>query len=220
MENDQPFPPPDSNAHPVASRSARGRGPHRLALFCALLVTSAGCGGSTAPAALSLAAVTLLPATVQGGANSTGTVALSGAAPAGGAVVTLSSSQASAVAPPAVTVAEGQPSATFTVTTTATSADETATITASYGGVTKTAALAISPTPCALRTPGAQWLAFSAKRPDTYDIFAMRDDGTCLTQVTSGAGDDLFGVFADQCGSFSALRVKGGRKAATILSLR
>ncbi len=27
-------------------------------------------------------------------------------------------------------------------------------------------------------------------------------------------------VFADQCGSFSALRVKGGRKAATILSLR
>lgn len=30
----------------------------------------------------------------------------------------------------------------------------------------------------------------------------------------------LKGVFADHSGSFSALRVKGGRKAATILSLR
>ncbi len=31
-------------------------------------------------------------------------------------------------------------------------------------------------------------LAFSSKRSATYDIYAMRDDGTCLTQVAGGAG--------------------------------
>jgi TolB protein len=157
-----------------------------------------------------LASVALSPATVQGGANSTGTATLSGSAPVGGGVVTLSSSRETVSVPVAVTVAEGATSATFTVTTTATSADETATITASYGGVMKTASLTISPTPCALRTAGAQWLAFSSKRGGTYDIYAMRDDGTCLAQVTSGVGDDLF-VTWSPAGTLAYMSAKSGR---------
>ena len=64
--------------------------------------------------------------------------------------------------------------------------------------------------PCALQTPGAQWLAFSAKRADTYDIFAMRDDGTCPTQVTSGAGDDLF-VTWSPAGTLAYMSARSGR---------
>jgi Tol biopolymer transport system component len=168
---------------------------------------AAGCG---APAPPSLASVTLLPATVQGGASSTGNVTLSDFAPAGGAAVTLSSSRPTASVPPTVTIAEGQTSATFAVTTTATSADETATIAASYAGLTRTASLTISPTPCALRTAGAQWLAFSSKRSATYDLYAMRDDGTCLTQITDGAGDDLF-VTWSPAGTLAYMSARSGR---------
>ena len=67
------------------------------------------------------------------------------------------------------------------------------TITASYGGSSRTADLAIAPEPgCALRDPGAQWLGFSSSRNGSYDVYAIREDGTCLTRVTSDAGDDLF----------------------------
>ena len=55
-----------------------------------------------------LSAVTVNPASVVGGIGSTGTVTLSGTAPSGGAVVTLSSSNASvAQVPASVTVNAG-----------------------------------------------------------------------------------------------------------------
>ncbi|HEX9443276.1 MAG TPA: hypothetical protein VGA73_04110 [Candidatus Binatia bacterium] len=90
-----------------------------------------------------LSSLSLNPTTVVGGSNSTGTVALSGKAPAGGLVVNLSSSKSSrAAVPPSVTVGAGAGSATFTVTTT-TGGKTSATITASFGGVTKKASLSI-----------------------------------------------------------------------------
>ena len=73
-----------------------------------------------APALLSL---TLNPATVTGGADSTGKVTLTAAAPAGGAVVTLTSSNTNAATVPAsVTVAAGATTATFAITTNAVTA--------------------------------------------------------------------------------------------------
>src|SRR5207248_8155363 len=63
-----------------------------------------------------LASMTLNPATLTGGANSTGTVTLSAAAPAGGAVVALTSNNLNAATVPAsVTVAAGATTAKFTV---------------------------------------------------------------------------------------------------------
>lgn len=76
--------------------------------------------------------LSLSPISVYGGlANSVGTITLNGAAPAGGVVVTLSSSQPSyASVPTDVTVSAGATSANFTITTSATTVDRIAAITA------------------------------------------------------------------------------------------
>jgi len=86
-----------------------------------------------------LSSLTLNPSTLRGGAASTGTVTLTGPAPAGGVVVKLTSSKTSvATAPASVTVAVGQSSATFTVSTKAVSANTSVVISASSNGTTKT----------------------------------------------------------------------------------
>jgi Domain of unknown function (DUF4082)/Bacterial Ig-like domain len=88
--------------------------------------------------------VTVSPASVIGGTSSTGTVRLTGPAPTGGAVVSLSSSNTTtAQAPSSVTVAAGATSATFTITTSPVASNASATITAVYG-VTRTATLAVT----------------------------------------------------------------------------
>src|SRR5207248_1539510 len=73
------------------------------------------------PAAAALLGVSVNPTAVTGNAGSTGTVTLTSAAPAGGAVVTLTSSNPNARVPASgsVTVAAGATIATFPVTTSA-----------------------------------------------------------------------------------------------------
>jgi hypothetical protein len=85
----------------------------------------------TAPTVVS---VTLDPTTVPGGRTSTGTVNIGYAAPAGGVVVSLASSNVAATLPASVTVAEGATKATFTITTVAVSTKVSATITATSNG--------------------------------------------------------------------------------------
>ena len=70
------------------------------------------------PAAAALLGVSVNPTAVTGNAGSTGTVTLASAAPAGGAVVTLRSSNGdAATVPGTVTVAAGATTKTFPVTT-------------------------------------------------------------------------------------------------------
>lgn len=72
--------------------------------------------GPPAEATLVVSSVTLTPSTINSGGIATGTVTLSGAAPAGGASVQLSTGDVTvATVPPSVTVAAGATSATFTV---------------------------------------------------------------------------------------------------------
>jgi uncharacterized delta-60 repeat protein len=72
----------------------------------------------TIPEGSTIANLTVNPTTVTAPANSTGTVTLNGAAPAGGVSVTLRSSDTGkATVPPTVTVPEGATSATFVITT-------------------------------------------------------------------------------------------------------
>jgi hypothetical protein len=92
-----------------------------------------------------LSSLSLSPSSVTGGNSSTGTVTLSGPAPAGGAQVTLSSSAPAASVPSSVTVPAGATGATFTITTSAVAASTPVTISASYGGVTQTASLTVMP---------------------------------------------------------------------------
>src|SRR6266404_2490874 len=102
---------------------------------------------SSVPASSSLSSVSLNPTSVAGGNSSTGTVALSGPAPTGGAQVALSSNNGAASVPPGVTIAAGATSATFAVTTSAVASSTTDTISAAYGGVTNTASLTVTAAP-------------------------------------------------------------------------
>jgi hypothetical protein len=89
-----------------------------------------------------LSSLTLNPTSVFGGSqSSTGTVTLSGPAPAGGAIVALSSSNRAASVPPSVTVPAGATSASFTVNTSFVLISTSSTISASYNGTTRTATL-------------------------------------------------------------------------------
>ncbi|HJU55889.1 MAG TPA: hypothetical protein VJ715_14995 [Pyrinomonadaceae bacterium] len=96
-------------------------------------------------APLALSSLTLNKPSVGGGGTVTGTVTLTGAAPAAGAVVTLSDNLAATTVPPSVTVPAGVKTKTFTITTTAVTSSQSGTVTASYGGVSKTAPLAVEP---------------------------------------------------------------------------
>ena len=96
------------------------------------------------PAALSQ--LYLTPTTVIGGCGtSAGKVVLSGSAPSGGAVVSLTDTNSAAAAPPTVTVPAGASSQTFTITTTRVTSNVTGTVTASYGGVSKALTLTVRP---------------------------------------------------------------------------
>ena len=100
------------------------------------------------PAAASLSAVSVNPTSVVGGNSSTGTVTLTTAAPTGGAVVTLTSSNTAAAGVPAsVTLAAGATSTSFSMTTSAVSANTSVTLTGTYSGVSRTATLTVTPVP-------------------------------------------------------------------------
>jgi hypothetical protein len=94
--------------------------------------------------ATTLSAVSLSPTSVRGGNSSTGTVTLSAAAPAGGTVVTLSSSAAVATVASSVTVGAGFRSAKFTVSTSRVTSSTQVTISAALGGQSTSAQLAVT----------------------------------------------------------------------------
>src|SRR5207245_9680508 len=97
------------------------------------------------PASSVLNSVTVNPTGVLGGNSSTGTVTLAAVTPSP-AVVSLSSSNAAVGSVPAsVTIAAGATSATFTVSTSPVAAASSATIFASFGGVTLTVPLTVTP---------------------------------------------------------------------------
>jgi hypothetical protein len=92
------------------------------------------------------------PSTVTGGLSSTGTVTLTSAAPAGGAIVTISGNNAAEQVPSSgtVTVPAGSTNATFPITTNTVTAATPVTISASYNGVTQTVVLTVDPPPSLL----------------------------------------------------------------------
>jgi len=96
------------------------------------------------PTALNSIAVS--PASVLGGIVSQGTVTLTGAAPLGGASISLSSDNLSVAAvPTTILVPGGSTSASFTITTYPVAGSTPVTITAVYSGVTRTAPLTVGP---------------------------------------------------------------------------
>jgi hypothetical protein len=107
-------------------------------------VIELGYNPAVAPPA-SLASVSIKPSSITGGQPATGTVTLSGAAPAGGAVIGLASSNPAASVPGSITVAASTSSANFTVTTSSVTATTVGNVTASYAGISKSATLTVNP---------------------------------------------------------------------------
>jgi hypothetical protein len=106
-----------------------------------------------AAAPASLSSVSISPSSITGGQAATGTVTLSSAAPAGGAVVSLASANPAASVPSSVTVAASASSANFTVSTSPVTATTAGNIAATYAGTTKSATVTVNPpapTPVAL----------------------------------------------------------------------
>src|SRR5437868_3016737 len=96
------------------------------------------------PPLAAVSSLTLNPTSVTGGTqSSTGTVTLSGPAPAGGAQVTLSSSNAAASVPSTVTVPAASTTATFTIRARALTASTSRSLTPSYACTTTTASLSV-----------------------------------------------------------------------------
>ncbi len=89
--------------------------------------------------------LTLTPANVAGGVKITGTVYLTQAAPAGGAVIALSDNLAATTVPTSVLIPAGGKAKTFTVTTVGTTTVQNGAVTASYNGSTMAAALTVRP---------------------------------------------------------------------------
>jgi hypothetical protein len=130
----------------LPQRPGRAAAAGLLALSLCIYACGGGYGSPPGAGGPTLSSVAPNPTTVNGGSSSTGTVTLSGPAPSGGAVVSLSSDNTAAAAVPAsVTVAYGATSATFTVSTSGVTASTSVTISASYAGVTKTASLTVAP---------------------------------------------------------------------------
>ncbi|HEY2952083.1 MAG TPA: hypothetical protein VGK40_05850, partial [Verrucomicrobiae bacterium] len=100
------------------------------------------------PPPASLSSVTVSPTNVTGGNGAQGTVTLTGAAPSTGAIVALSSANTNvATVPASVTVAAGAISASFTINTVSVATTNTAVVSATFSGVTRTAALTVQPPP-------------------------------------------------------------------------
>ena len=103
-----------------------------------------------APVVVSVTSVAVDPTSVLGGDVSTGTVTLSAAAPSGGSVVALESSDPAVTVPGSVTVGAGATTATFTASTTAVVISTTSTIKATLIAEATTQLTVLPPAPLTL----------------------------------------------------------------------
>ncbi|HXK02687.1 MAG TPA: hypothetical protein VMS37_09815 [Verrucomicrobiae bacterium] len=143
--------------------------------------------GAPAP---QLQSLNLSVAQVAGGGSIQGTVTLSAPAPAGGAVVALSSSASTATVPATVAVAAGMSSAIFTVSVGTVASNQTVTITASYGGISKQTTLMVLAPATAVFSSLLTTLTYS---PTGYPSGAFlltitRDAGNTTYTATNGFG--------------------------------
>jgi hypothetical protein len=157
---------------------------------------------ATTPPAASLSSLSLNPSTVTGGTSSTATVTLTGAAPSGGVVVSLSSGNPGAAAvPETVTVAAGATSATFSVTTSAVTSNTTSVISGTAGGVTRTATLTVN---AASPPPAADTVSITRAEYDSGNrrlrVEATSTSSSATLRVYVAGTDTLIGTLTNNGG--------------------
>lgn len=125
------------------------------------------------------------PTSIVGGNTSTGTVELAGLAPAGGAIVSLSSSNSAVSVPATVTVPAGQMSANFTITTSGQTSSVPVVLTASAFSSEVTANVTVNP----LQVAG--WGTFPVSMPNgttanaVISMNGVPGPGGAVIQLTS-----------------------------------
>ena len=149
--------------------------------------------GSAPPPTASLSSLALNPSSVIGGTSSTGTVTLTGPAPADGVAVTLSVDSTAASVPSVVSVAAGATTATFTATTTTVASTTVATIAATSGAMARAAELTIAPAgggTSLFRNPTRNQAATGGDGNgfETAAANAHAEDGAVASDTNSGTG--------------------------------
>jgi hypothetical protein len=99
----------------------------------------------TSGSVAALASVSANPQSVIAGSGSTGSVSLTGAAPSGGASVSLSSASSAVSVPANVNVPQGASATSFAISTSNVSVPTSTTISATYAGTTKTTTFTVNP---------------------------------------------------------------------------
>jgi hypothetical protein len=153
------------------------------------------------PGSAALSALTLSLTSVVGGGSVQGTITLTSAAPSGGAVVTLSSSNTAVASVPAnATVAGGATSATFTIPTQTVTSSSSVVITAAYGGVSKAATLTVmaQPPPTA-DTVSIQVAEYSSGNRQLR-VEATSSNASATLQVYVTATNTLIGTLRNEGG--------------------
>jgi hypothetical protein len=156
---------------------------------------------------LSLTSLGVAPANLTGGTAATGTVTLSGPAPAGGALVTLSSNNPAAGVPASVLVPAGLTSASFTVQTNPVTTFVTATLTAAYGTIpsTQTARLTIAPPQPAVDTVSIQKADYVVSKKQ-LTVQASSTSQTVSLAVTVTATGEFIGYLTNKgAGSYAGM---------------
>ena len=207
---------------------------------------SATGGGATRSAQLTvtpaatLTSLSVQPTNIPGGSTASGTVTLSAPAPAGGAVVTLSSANtAAATVPASVTVPSTSTTATFPVTAKAVTTSTTVTITATLGGATRTATLTVNPPPPVVTlaslslqptsvkggSPSTGTVRLSAAAPTGGLIVTLSSSDSVIAQVSSitvpaGVTSKTFTISTSRPKSSTEVTISatllGATKAATL----
>ncbi len=163
------------------------------------VILSVNLNGVTKQSALTvtakkLSSLSLSSSKVIGGKSPIGTVRISGPAPSGGFIVTLSSSAASAATVPAsVTIPEGAVSASFTITTTPVSSAANASISASFGDTDKSSVLTIIPPALSSLTIKFTSLMGGAGDIGTVKLTGIAPDGG-VDIVLNSSAPEIVGV--------------------------
>ena len=133
----------------------------------------------TVTRAAALSSITLSASTVVGGGIVTATATLTAAAPAGGAVVSLSGADPVTV-PSSVTVPAGATTATFTVVTRTVGGTIAAAISGSYGGASASATLSVTP-------PTTATANFGVTGPHETETCVLTNNGNTIDCTFNGS---------------------------------
>jgi hypothetical protein len=128
---------------------------------------------------VALASISLSTSSVVGGDSVTGTATLTGAAPAGGAVVSLSGGDPVTV-PASVTVPAGSTSATFSIFTRAVGGTIAGTISGSYGGASASAVLSVT-------RPTVATASFGVTGPTLTETCTLANNGNTIDCTFNGS---------------------------------